>query len=68
MTRLCMLYLIAIVACVNLTWGHGPQEVWITFLSVSLGGIGVSLLQGILPKGILKTLKTLSPSINSTVI
>lgn len=41
--RMLMLYFICIVSCINITLGKGPQQVWITFLSASLGGIGITL-------------------------
>lgn len=40
--RMVMLYFLCIIACINLSLGKGPQQIWITFLSVSLGGIGIS--------------------------
>lgn len=61
-SRMIMLYLIAIVSCINLTLGNPAQEIWITFLSISLGGIGVTILRNVLPRGLVKTP---SPSINA---
>lgn len=44
MTRCIMLYMIAIASIVNLTLRVPPQEVWITALTVALGGMGFVML------------------------
>ena len=59
-----MLYAIGAVACINLTVGNPPQEIWVTFLSISLGGVGVSILQKILPSPRKMFNKSPNPSIN----
>ena len=43
-SRMLMLYFICIISCVNLSLGKEPQQIWMSFLSISLGGIGVTLL------------------------
>jgi len=66
LSRMIVLYIITIVSCLNLTLGKGPQEIWITLISVSLGGLGISLLQHILPmKG---GIKTSASSLNASVV